>query len=301
MSPATNSILSTHKSLPHTLNLIGGGRVGQTLARLWNLQTTFAVQDVLTTSLPSAQTAIGFIGAGRAVDHLHAMRNADVWMLAVPDARVAAVAQQLADQCRHAPPAIAFHCSGALGASVLEPLAALGWRVASSHCILSFASSASAISQFPGTPCALEGDAVATQLLHAAFTAIGAQCFDVRSEDKVLYHAAAVFATNFLPVLQGLAEDAWRATGVPAELFPHLRASLLANAVANINRTGPAGALTGPAARGDVAAIARQAQVVTDWNPQAGAAYEALSALALRMAETTKASKDSTATTATKT
>ena len=44
-------------------------------------------------------------------------------------------------------------------------------------------------------------------------------------------------------------------------------------------------ALTGPAARGDVAAIATQAQAVAQWDAQAGAAYEALSALALRLAK----------------
>jgi predicted short-subunit dehydrogenase-like oxidoreductase (DUF2520 family) len=55
--------------------------------------------------------------------------------------------------------------------------------------------------------------------------------------------------------------------------------------VANITRLGPAGALTGPAARGDVAAIARQAQAVAHWDAEAGAAYAALSALALRLAK----------------
>lgn len=268
-----------------TLNLVGSGRVGQTLARLWHLQQTFAVQDVLTTSLSTAQSAVDVIGTGQVVDQLHAMRNADVWMLAVPDAQVATVAQSLADQFKDAPPAIAFHCSGALGAAALAPLTALGWQVASAHCILSFATVTTAIAQFPGTPCALEGDAAACATLRPAFTAIGARCFDVASADKLLYHAAAVFATNFLPVLQSVAEDLWRSTGVPAELIPPLRASLLRNAVANITALGPKAALTGPAARGDTAAIARQSQAVSAWDPQTGAAYEALSALALRMAQ----------------
>ena len=292
--------MHANKLPPSRLNLIGSGRVGQALTRLWTVKKTLAVQDVLTTSLHTAQSAVDFIRAGRAVDQLHTMRNAEIWMLAVPDAHIATVARQLADEFKTSPPAIAFHCSGALSAAALEPLAALGWPVASSHCILSFASTADAVAQFPGTACALEGDASACATLHAAFTAIGAQCFGVRREDKVLYHAAAVFATNFLPVLQCVAEDAWRATGVPTELLPHLRASLMANSVANINRLGPTGALTGPAARGDLAGIARQAQVVADWDRQAGAAYEALSALALRMATTAKTNKDSPATPATK-
>jgi len=100
----------------------------------------------------------------------------------------------------------------------------------------------------------------------------------------VLYHAAAVFATNFLPVLQSVAEAAWTRSGVPAELIPQLRANLLSNAVDNITRLGPAGALTGPAARGDVAAIQRQAAVVSAWDAPSGDAYQALSTLALRLA-----------------
>ena len=273
-----------------TLNLVGAGRVAQTLASLWRAQNTFAIQDVLTTSLHSAQAAVGVIGAGQAVAQMRAMGDADVWMLAVPDAQLAACAQALAaaraDRAVAASGApIVFHCSGAQGASTLAPLATLGWQVASAHCILSFASVPGAIQQFPGTPCALEGDAAACDPLRTAFSAIGAQCFDVASSDKLLYHAAAVFATNFLPVLQATAEDLWQATGMPAALIPVLRASLLRNAVANITAMGPQAALTGPAARGDTAAITRQGAAVAAWDAPTGAAYDALSALALKLAQ----------------
>lgn len=298
-----------HARLP-SLNLVGAGRVGQTLARLWTQAGVFAVQDVLTRSPASAQSACEFIGAGTPVPSLDAMRSADVWLIATTDAQITAAAAALAARMtlaqagsaetllvpsvqdataevaaqglRHPP--TAFHCSGALPASVLAPLGALGWQIASAHPILSFANAQAACAQFAGTPCALEGDAAARTLLQDAFAAIGAQCFEVRSQDKLLYHAAAVFATNFLPVLQSVAEDAWRATGVPEALLPHLRASLLHNAVANITRLGPQGALTGPAARGDTAAIARQAAAVSAWDEKSGAAYVALSDLALRLA-----------------
>ena len=277
-------------SLPLTLNLIGSGRVGQTLATLWQRQGAFQVQDVLTRSLASAHHACDAMGAGTAVASMGAMRAADVWMLAVPDAAIASTAQQLAAakhgqrQDNATTPAIAFHCSGAQAAQSLAALAEQGWSTASAHCILSFATPEAAMAQFAGTACALEGNAGACVLLAQAFSAIGAQCFTVASEDKVLYHAAAVFATNFLPVLQALAEEAWQASGVPAALLPRLRERLLRNAVDNITRLGPAAALTGPAQRGDLAAIARQAEVVRNWNPAAGDAYQALSQLALRLA-----------------
>lgn len=282
---------------PPTLNLVGAGRVGQTLAHRWQHQRCFAIQDVLTTSLASAQAACGVIGAGHAVASPAALRQADVWMLAVPDAHIASSAQALADAvpdgAAGAVAPVVFHCSGAQSAQALAPLAARGWQVASAHCILSFANVATALQQFPGTPCALEGDASACAILRPAFTAIGARCFDVRSEDKLLYHAAAVFATNFLPVLQATAENLWQATGMPAELVEHLRATLLRNAVDNITTLGPQRALTGPAARGDTAAIARQGAAVAAWDAQTGEAYAALSALALRLAANQPSSKKS--------
>lgn len=268
-----------------TLNLIGAGRVGRTLATLWARHGVFEIQDVLTSSLESAQEACTAIGSGTAVARMQAMRPADVWMLAVQDARIADLAHVLAaTRVSGASRPIVFHCSGAQNAGSLQPLAELGWRTASAHCILSFANVAAAVQQFAGTACALEGEATACAVLQPAFQTIGGQCFRVAGEDKVLYHAAAVFATNFLPVLQSVAEAAWTRTGVPTHLLPQLRANLLRNAVDNITRLGPAGALTGPAARGDVAAIERQAVVVQTWDAPSGDAYRALSTLALRLA-----------------
>ncbi len=275
-----------------TLNIIGAGRVGRSLAHLWHKQGVFAVQDVLTRSQTSAEEAVQFIGAGRAVTRMRDMRAADVWMLAVPDGQIKNVAIEMLNSTLAvvfiASDAIIFHCSGALSSAELQPLKSIdnkGLQVASAHCILSFSAPASAVTQFAGTPCALEGDVLATQILQPAFEAIGANCFDLAAKDKVLYHAAAVFATNFLPVLQVVAADLWQSTGMPKELIAPLNASLLQKAVQNIAAQGPTKALTGPAARGDTELVALQGAAVADWNGQAGAAYAALSQLASQIAK----------------
>ena len=279
-----------------TINLIGCGRVGKVLAQRWHALHTLQIQDVMTTSLPSAQAAVQWIGAGHAVAHLQAMRSADLWLIAVPDRNIADIAASLAETWNHhqaaaqnsvaaAAPMSAFHCSGALASSELSPLSALGWQIASAHCILSFAKPELALQQINGTPCALEGDALILETLHRLYSAIGLKPFALTAEHKMLYHAAAVFATNFLPVLQNTAERLWQSAGMPAEHIAHLRASLLQNSVDNIVRLGPQAALTGPASRGDLELVQHQGQAVGEWDKAAGRAYLALSEMAKRLAQ----------------
>jgi len=270
-----------------SLNIIGAGRVGQTLGRLWATSGVFQIQAVLARSMASAQQAQDFIGAGQALSDLSVLPEADVWLLSVPDSQITPVAQALATLALASGeprPALVCHCSGALGSDQLEPLRQLGWQVASCHPLLSFAQPERALAQFAGTPCALEGDASALATLEAAFTQIGGQCFTLAAQDKLLYHAGAVFATNFLPVLQDLAEQLWQRSGMPDDLAQQMRSALLQNAVNNIVALGPQAALTGPAARGDTALVARQQQALADWNPQVGEVYATLSELATRLA-----------------
>ena len=265
-----------------SLNIVGAGRVGQTLGRLWASYGVFQVQGVLARSMASAQQSRNFIGAGQVMTDLSALPAADVWLLSVPDSQIAPVAQTLATLGK--PPALVCHCSGALGSSELAPLGQLGWQLASAHPLLSFAQPERAVTQFAGTPCALEGDTAALHLLQDAFTQIGGRCFHLAPQDKLLYHSGAVLATNFLPVLQDLAEQLWQHSGMPEDLAQQMRLTLLQNAVNNIVALGPQAALTGPAARGDTALVARQQQALADWQPQVGEAYAALSQLATRLA-----------------
>ncbi len=255
--------------------------MGQTLAALLHQQARVQVQDLYSRSLSSAEQAAQFVGAGQPVANLTDMRAADAWLLSVPDAQVAAAAQALADaQGAKLAGAVVFHNSGFLSAAVLQPLQALGCHVASAHPVLNFASPETGVRQFAGTPCGLEGDTPALAWLHTAFSAIGGRCFEIASADKPLYHAAAVFSSNFTVVLQGIAQDAWQSAGVPPELMRPLTEALLKSTVDNVLAMGPAQALTGPAARGDTAVVQAQGEVVKRWSAPAGEVYKTLSELA---------------------
>ena len=267
-----------------SFNVIGCGRVGQTLAALLHQRGQVLVQDLYSRSFSSAAQAAQFVGAGTPVAELAHMRAADVWLLSVPDAQVGAAAQALAEaQGAKLAGSIVFHNSGFLSAAVLQPLQALGCHVASAHPVLNFASPDTGVRQFAGTPCGLEGDAPALAWLLTALSAIGGRCFEIASADKPLYHAAAVFSSNFTVVLQGIAQDAWHSAGVPPELMRPLTEALLKSTVDNVLAMGPAQALTGPAARGDTAVVQAQGEVVQRWSATAGEVYKTLSELAMQL------------------
>jgi len=266
-----------------TLNLIGAGRVGCTLAQLWAAQGVLRLQAVHSRSPQAAQDLVHAVGHGAVVPTLAAMPAADVWLLAVPDTQIASVAASLA-AVTGLPPAMAWHCSGFLPAAEMAPLHQQGWTLASTHPALSFADAALAARQFPGTVCALEGDAPAVSAAHEAYAALGGRCFELRAADKPLYHAAAVFASNFLPVLQAVATELWQDTGVPPEWVPGMAQAFVQHAASNLAACGPRGALTGPAARGDAAVLHHQSAALAARDPVAGQAYVALSELAGRLA-----------------
>lgn len=270
-----------------TLNVIGCGKVGQTLARLFAVSGTCVLQDLKGSSLRQAQIAASFIGGGRAVQELAQMRPADVWLIAVPDSLTRTVAAELAQALATSPAqhasAVAFHCSGFLPASTLAPLREHGFRLASMHPVLAFADPATAVARFRGTPLGLEGDEAAMHALRPLLEAICGQCFAVRTELKPLYHAAAVFSSNFTVVLQAIACEAWTAAGVPPSLVPKIQAALLQATIDNVVQLGPS-AITGPAARGDCEVVRIQGAEVQRWQEEAGTLYQDLSRLARRIA-----------------
>lgn len=276
------------------INVIGAGRVGEALMRLMRALPQTRIGDVLSTRVETAQAVVDRVGAGRAVAALSDMRAAELWLLTVPDDRIETVAADLADARRPQAeqPAAAVHCSGFLSSEALAPLRGLGWGLASCHPVRSFADPETSARQFPGTYCGVEGDAATVALMTDLVAAIGGRPFTVSTEKKALYHAAAVFSNNFTVVLQAIALDAWNAAEVDPDVARGLCSGLLGNTAENVARLGPAGALTGPAARGDTAVVNRQADIVAAWEPDAALIYRLLSDAAGRLKRSGSAFSD---------
>jgi predicted short-subunit dehydrogenase-like oxidoreductase (DUF2520 family) len=184
-------------------------------------------------------------------------RRETVVFLTVPDGAVAGVASGLAGPGGAVPPTVAFvHTSGALELGVLAPLAR-SHAVGSFHPLRSFPE--------PGPPeafrrivIAVDGSTVPLlRVLSRLARDLGAKPRRVMDGERALYHAAAVFASNYVVALLGeavglLEEAGWTQEDAVRGLVP-----LAQGAVANVAKTGPTRALTGPIRRGDAQTVER--------------------------------------------
>jgi predicted short-subunit dehydrogenase-like oxidoreductase (DUF2520 family) len=171
---------------------------------------------------------------------------------------------------------LVFHCSGALSSAALQAAARQGALTASVHPVRSFADPERVARDFAGTWCGVEGDARALALLAPALNTIGARAVPIDANAKTVYHAASVFASNYLVTVLDTALRAYQAAGIPEEVARELARPLAAETLDNVFRLGARAALSGPIARGDFATVARQQAALDGWDQQAGQLYRAL-------------------------
>lgn len=263
-----------------SLHLIGAGRAGKLLGRLWRQSEHATVDTVVTTGMATARDACRFIGQGRpgTIDRLPA---ADIIVLAVNDQALPSVVDQLA-ATGPVEQGIVVHLSGATPVAVLAPLKALGYAIAAAHPARSFSNEAMTQQDFQGTWVAYEGDQAAYATVASLFTALGAQLFMLNTENRPLYHAGTVIASNFLPLIMQSASQCLQSADISAEQARAILAPLMQGTIENIVEIGPSKAMTGPITRGDVEVITRQLQSLPDDTTKA--LYRTLSLAALELA-----------------
>jgi predicted short-subunit dehydrogenase-like oxidoreductase (DUF2520 family) len=174
-------------------------------------------------------------------------------LITVPDTAIEEVARDLSQRglsCRIP----VLHTSGALAGEPLEALRRAGHPTGSLHPLASV-TDATAGERLVGAWFGVEGDPGARELADRLVSALDGFRLDVDPDQKPVYHAAAVFASNYVVTLLSIAERLLVSSGVQAETAREATAALAAGAVANCRERGAAAALTGPIARGDIGTV----------------------------------------------
>jgi predicted short-subunit dehydrogenase-like oxidoreductase (DUF2520 family) len=252
--------------------VVGAGRVGLTVAR------ALAVAGHPVAVLSRRARALDAPLAA-ALDAWDApLGAAEVVLLAVPDDQVTAVAARIEAMGSLGPAHVVLHLSGLLDRRALAPLEPTGAALGSLHPLQTFRDDEGTLD---GVPAILEGDAAARTMGHDLAVAMGmTPVLEIGAKGKPMYHAAAVFASNYLVVLSALAERLARDAGLATNW--RLFLPLMRRTLAQLEHHDPAAALTGPVRRGDVGSVEAHLRALP---PELARLYAALAREALALAE----------------
>ena len=256
-----------------TCALVGAGRAGTAVSLAlasagWSVRAVAGREP----SSPSVASAAAELGA-EAVVARDVGRGVHLVVIGTPDSAIREVAALIAAGLE--PAALVVHLSGALGLDALEPLAAARPDVerGALHPLQTLPSPEIGAARLAGSWAAVSGPAAVRELA----IELGMTPFEVTDDGRATYHAAASVASNHLTALLGQVERIAASVQVPLAAFePLVRAT-----VDNCFALGPAQALTGPVARGEVETVMAHLDAVAADEHRA---YRALAAAAARLA-----------------
>ncbi len=261
--------------------VIGAGRVGTAMAVLLGRagHTIRAVAG----GEGTRERAARYLAHVPILQREDAARSAELVLLGTPDAAIEPVCTELARAGALGPDRTVAHLSGATGLDALGTAEAGGAAVLCVHPLMTCPDVDAAIARIPGSAFGVTARSpLAFQLGEQLAIDVGGRPFGLEDDMKPLYHAAAVFASNYVVTLTALAQSLEEAAGVPEPLealAPLQRATL-----ENVAAVGPGAALTGPAVRGDDLTVERNLRALAEHAPEAVRAYVALADLALDLA-----------------
>ena len=260
------------------VSIIGSGRLGTTLG-VALLHRGYSIQSLVARQVQSARRAARLLDDEvqvLAAKELQSLKPANVFLITVPDDQIASVAQEMSrlEFC-----ATALHTSGALSSDVLAPMRKRGWHTGSIHPLLSVSNAGDPIE---GAFWSVEGDKSAVRSGKAIVRDLGGKSFFIRSEDKPLYHAAAVMVSGNVTALFDVALEMLGDCGIKRTTARSILLPLIASTVRNLETKDPAQALTGTFSRGDLETVKRHLAAIKD-NQDALELYRLLGKRSLKL------------------
>jgi predicted short-subunit dehydrogenase-like oxidoreductase (DUF2520 family) len=254
------------------IGFIGAGTVGTALA-VGLSQKECAVAAVSSRSLSSAQKLADLVNDCQVYRTAQEVADAaELVFITTPDDVIPGVASGI--QWHKGQNVV--HCSGAHSTDVLEPAMRLGANVGSFHPLQTFANVNEAITNLPGSTFCLEAEESLLSRLKELASLLDGNWVELKPGDKVLYHAAAVFVSNYLVTLVKLALDLWQDFGVSSQEATKALLPLLKGTVNNIENIGVPDCLTGPIARGDLSTIDKHLSALESRDSSIGTTYKEL-------------------------
>jgi predicted short-subunit dehydrogenase-like oxidoreductase (DUF2520 family) len=265
------------------LGIVGAGKVGTAVGVLLT-RAGYAVAFVHDIDPSRAQEAADKMGAVCAADPIDKSHEADILLITTPDRLIGEVADDIAGRGGIRVGHIVTHMSGSLTSDVLNSVRAHGAAAASLHPLQTFADFTQALENIPGSVFCLEGDEQALPELRKMIGIFKGLEISIPKHQKVLYHAAAVVASNYLVTLLWTAVMLLETIGMDAKTAVGALSPLVEGALKNVRALGVPAALTGPIARGDAVTVADHIAAMKKERPDLLDFYRAAGRLTVKAA-----------------
>ena len=270
------------------ISIIGAGRVGQTMGRLARL-AGYEITDVVCRSRRASAAAVRFIGAGNPQQAARVrLSPSDLILIATPDDRISEAVELVMNNASSVSRAVALHTSCAIASDVLNRLRERGLATGSCHPLQTFESPARALELAGRSYFCIEGEPRAVLAARRLVRRIGARYFEIPTEMKSLYHAAAVMASGGVVALLSISLELLERCGLSGVESKKVLMPLVEGTVGNVSAVGPALALTGPVRRGDAGTVRRNMKSIADVSSDWLEVYRQLAARSLTLAERAK-------------
>jgi predicted short-subunit dehydrogenase-like oxidoreductase (DUF2520 family) len=247
-----------HSRFSKTLSIVGAGRLGTALG-IALASKGYQVRSIVSPKISDARRAARLIGEHTkpfSTSQLHKLDPVRVIIIATPDDAIETASRNLAGALGWSGNgSVALHASGALSSGELDSLAAVGFATGSMHPLVSVSDPVQGSRSLAGAHFCIEGTADALRASRALIRAMGGKSFSIRTEDKALYHAAAVMSSGHVVALFDIAIEMLTNCGLTSGVARAALLPLLQSTITNLSNHPPAGALTGTFARADSATV----------------------------------------------
>jgi Uncharacterized conserved protein len=236
------------------LIIIGAGKISYSLAPAM-IDAGYKIKSIISSKKKRAEELAFKLNIKEFSDNLESLNiKRGIFILAVPDNQIKITAERLSALKIDFPKSLIIHLSGSHDVSLLKSVALKKAHTASFHIMQSFPSrrrrniknSFSSIETLSRE---------ASEFLFKLSKDLKLNSFQLDSRNKVIYHLASIFASNFINAVLFQSQQLFDILGYKEYSFNDIFAPLYSSTIKNIKQTNPSKALSGPIERGDLVTI----------------------------------------------
>jgi len=259
------------------IGFIGAGKVGFSLGR-YLVEHDVHVSGYYSRNLRSSKEAAIFTNTKYYQSLEQLIEESDTLFLTVPDRKIREVYSEICQSDIRGKCLV--HCSGAFSSDIFFRISEKGARGGSIHPICAVSDKLTGYQDLSKAYFTIEGEAL--EDLAELFRSFGNPVEEISAQQKVKYHAAAVFASNLTVGLYHAATELLQDCGLSPSFAQNALCPLFMGNASNVVNLGAVAALTGPVERADSETLEKHLGVLSGENWEI---YQLLSRRLIKIAE----------------